>query len=263
MFSLARVSVFALAAALSAAGCVTQSAAPEAEAEAAATPTAPSSFEPDFELVAPEIMVDAPSPLTTGDLVRLQATFPAESKVDPGRVRTVLWDFGDGTFAVGLDTEHAYAKGGAYVVRITVEDDFDRSATTEIGLAVSERHDFSGVVAVGSRGADARPPEDEQAHDHVNHDLGVAPGASAMRVELRFADDPIACPQAPLCVAPNLVLRILDADGTKLAESASGSQPRVVEVPLEGPADLVLRVSGDTGVDVEYEVAALIEFQET
>lgn len=55
-----------------------------------------------------------------GEIVRFNA---AESKDPEGGVLRYLWDFGDSTFAEGINPTKIYKIGGTYQVRLRVEDD--------------------------------------------------------------------------------------------------------------------------------------------
>ena len=56
----------------------------------------------------------------TGEII----TFNASDSYDPdGSITNYFWDFGDGTNATGMATEHSYADDGNYTVTLTVTDD--------------------------------------------------------------------------------------------------------------------------------------------
>ncbi len=68
-----------------------------------------------------------------GGAVGVPLDFDGSLSRDPdGELVSWLWDFGDGTGAVGLRTYHTYVEAGTYTVRLTVRDDdgAEDSATT-------------------------------------------------------------------------------------------------------------------------------------
>jgi len=57
--------------------------------------------------------------------------FNASASFDPdGYIVSYFWDFGDGTNATGVTTEHAYTDNGIYTVTLTVTDDDGATAST-------------------------------------------------------------------------------------------------------------------------------------
>jgi hypothetical protein len=61
-----------------------------------------------------------PSAVNEGDVVALDGSTTISSLIVPKA--GYVWDFGDGTTAVGPSVEHSFAKGGAYSVKLTVTD---------------------------------------------------------------------------------------------------------------------------------------------
>lgn len=264
MFVLSRKQVAAALAALAllASGCITSSAEQDAPPDLATKqPTPEGVFEPPFELVAPTVRIEGDSPFLAGQALRFVATFPASSGVDPAAVRDVLWDFG-GDFAVGLQASHDFAVGGLHPVTLTVHDIYDRSAKVDLLVSVAEERVFNDVVAAGTTGADARPRGSGAPHDHVDQLVTIPAGASRILVTLAFNPANLACPQPPVCVPgeANLLVRVYSPSGEKLAEVGSGALPRTLDLAIAKPGDHVIRVSGDKGIDVRYELTTLVLF---
>jgi hypothetical protein len=69
-------------------------------------------------LLAPTFVV--PSAVNQGDEVQFDASPTASTLIVPNS--GYVWDFGDGTTAVGPSVVHSYAKGGTYAVKVTVTD---------------------------------------------------------------------------------------------------------------------------------------------
>jgi hypothetical protein len=69
-------------------------------------------------LLAPAFVV--PSAVNPGDEVQFDASTTASTVIVPNS--GYVWDFGDGTTAVGPSVVHGYAKGGTYAVKVTVTD---------------------------------------------------------------------------------------------------------------------------------------------
>jgi hypothetical protein len=61
-----------------------------------------------------------PSAANPGDVVEFDGSKTVSTLIVPNG--NYLWDFGDGTSAVGPSVVHSYAKGGTYAVRLTVID---------------------------------------------------------------------------------------------------------------------------------------------
>lgn len=260
-----RLLVLLLALSAASAGCVgsdvrDDDALPPPPTPAASDASEP--FEPSFDLVSPEVHVsDGSSPARTGEMLSFRATFPDHAGVDLSRIVEVLWDFGDGAYAVGLSATHAYDEPGAYTVVVRVRDAFDRAASTSHALPVVALHEFSGAVAIGSTAADAQPPDGADApQDHADHFVPALEGAQRVRAELTFPEQGLVCTSAGVCVPgePNLALRLYDASGQKLAELSEGPQPRVVEADVGEPGDVLVRVSGDRGINVSYELTVIV-----
>jgi len=80
-------------------------------------------------------------------------TFSGGSSFDPdGKIMSYVWDFGDGTYAVGKETKHAYTDEGTFGAILTVEDD--------TGLI---DHDYCNVTVVPDNGRPSiSPPVSDQ-----------------------------------------------------------------------------------------------------
>jgi hypothetical protein len=64
--------------------------------------------------------------------------FDASRAKDPdGRIASYRWDFGDGKRATGRLATHAYARGGAYTVRLTITDDDGATAAKGVRVTIA------------------------------------------------------------------------------------------------------------------------------
>ena len=81
--------------------------------------------EPDFSL--PELPPSAHEP------IRFDGS---PSRSPNGAIVRYLWTFGDGNTAEGMVVEHAYAKGGTYVVSLMVVDEVGEAASVAKQLTV-------------------------------------------------------------------------------------------------------------------------------
>lgn len=76
----------------------------------------------------------SPSAPVTNELVSFDASASAPS---PGRtINTYQWNFDDGSIATGRTVQHPFAAARAYVVRLTVIDDFGNTSTTSQTVTV-------------------------------------------------------------------------------------------------------------------------------
>ena len=67
-------------------------------------------------------------------------TFNASTSYDPdGSIVSYFWDFGDGTNAMGVTADHAYADDDVYIVTLTVTDDDGETASKSAVKTVSNR----------------------------------------------------------------------------------------------------------------------------
>ena len=80
----------------------------------------------------PSAVLEAPSGACAVTGVRLSA---AKSSDSAGETLSYRWDFGDGTTAEGAEVTHAFAKGGHYAVRVTVDDGRGTSCSTDSAAA--------------------------------------------------------------------------------------------------------------------------------
>ena len=69
----------------------------------------------------------------TGLLVDFDAS---SSSATDGSLVSYDWDFGDGTTGSGVAATHTYSAGGTYLVRLTVTDDADSTASVTVSVAV-------------------------------------------------------------------------------------------------------------------------------
>ncbi|MBI3320514.1 MAG: PKD domain-containing protein [Candidatus Omnitrophica bacterium] len=81
----------------------------------------------------PKAVLDAPPQTCVGASVPLSA---ARSSDSPGEQLSYAWDFGDGTRGQGSEVTHAYARGGAYQVRLVVNDNRGTSCSTDVASAM-------------------------------------------------------------------------------------------------------------------------------
>lgn len=63
--------------------------------------------------------------------------FQSSSSSLNGPITTTRWDFKDGTTADGLIVNHTYARGGTYLVRLTVTDNRSRTNSLELPVIVN------------------------------------------------------------------------------------------------------------------------------
>jgi hypothetical protein len=80
--------------------------------------------DPNAQPCTPDVMLKptfvVPSAINQGDLVEFDGSTSASTLIVP---RTgYVWDFGDGTSAVGPSVGHSFAKGGTYTVKLTLTD---------------------------------------------------------------------------------------------------------------------------------------------
>ncbi len=75
----------------------------------------------------PTAVFEAPERVCAGQEARFSAAGSSDS---PGEWLSYRWDFGDGTTAVGPEATHVFAAGGAYAVRLTVDDGRDTACST-------------------------------------------------------------------------------------------------------------------------------------
>ena len=90
--------------------------------------------------VTHDITVTDPNTLPTAafssSTVDLAASFNGSASNDPdGSIASYAWEFGDGAVASGVTTDHTYAAGGTYQVKLTVTD--NRGATAEVTKPVT------------------------------------------------------------------------------------------------------------------------------
>jgi len=112
--------------------------------------------------VAPAVEAGPDQTANEGDTVSFSGTF-----TDPGVLdtHTYLWDFGDGTSSVELDTSHAYADNGIYTVTLTVTDN-------DGGVGVDTL-----TVTVGSTGGQAPEITEIFIIENINeNDIAILAG---------------------------------------------------------------------------------------
>ena len=80
----------------------------------------------------PKAALEAPAKSCVSSTVHLSAAGSTDS---PGDQLSFSWNFGDGTTGQGADVTHTYARGGAYQVRVLVDDNQKTSCSTDTALA--------------------------------------------------------------------------------------------------------------------------------
>ncbi|WP_407075566.1 PKD domain-containing protein [Paraglaciecola sp.] len=66
----------------------------------------------------------------------LVCSFDGANSFDDGTIVSYEWDFGDGTVASGVNTNHSYLSAGTYTVSLTVTDDLGAMDTASLGVTV-------------------------------------------------------------------------------------------------------------------------------
>jgi len=85
---------------------------------------------------APTASITAPKDNETSR--ELSVRFSADAKDPEAKTLTYAWDFGDGKTGAEASPTHAYAKGGAYTVKLTVTDDANQAATATVAFKVND-----------------------------------------------------------------------------------------------------------------------------
>jgi PKD repeat protein len=186
--------------------------------------------------------------------------FDARASSDPdGNVTSWRFDFGDGT-TLEVDSRdqanvsHKYAKGGDYVVTLTVFDDGAQDAgsesdTTSVVVRINERHVVSGQVLYAG-------PANTTASAKYTREFEVQKGADALEVNLDITSVLVAGQS-------QIRLRILDADDEPLADQnvtvdAGQTKAANMTVSIETTGVFTLEamaVSG--GAEIEGEILVL------
>jgi hypothetical protein len=85
-------------------------------------------------------------------------TFTSSSS-DDGSIANAFWSFGDATIATGLSVTHAFARSGAYTIRLTVVDDEGAQSSIERTVTiVDNRPSAKALSRSARRGALLRLP---------------------------------------------------------------------------------------------------------
>jgi hypothetical protein len=87
----------------------------------------------EVNTLQPDFVV--PSPINNGDVVEFDGFRSPTTLLIPRA--NLQWNFGDGTSAVGASPVHAFAKGGAYTVTLTVTDRGGNTATVSHPVVVA------------------------------------------------------------------------------------------------------------------------------
>jgi PKD repeat protein len=95
--------------------------------------TAAASWTVTVTNVAPVARITGAALVHSGEQVSLSGTTSYDLD---GTITEYRWDFGDGATGVGPTMHHQYAKIGAYVVSLTVEDDGGLTSTVEVTVQV-------------------------------------------------------------------------------------------------------------------------------
>ena len=56
---------------------------------------------------------------------------------DPSEILTYVWDFGDGTGAVGVDADHSYADNGTYLVTVVIDDGHQLPCSASLTVVIT------------------------------------------------------------------------------------------------------------------------------
>lgn len=77
------------------------------------------------------------APNKLGNYAPLKVTFDGSASSDAdGNIISYDWEFGDGTTAQGVQTEHTFQDDGLYTVRLTVTDDEGATSSTTTSIKV-------------------------------------------------------------------------------------------------------------------------------
>lgn len=68
----------------------------------------------------------------------LSVRFTADAKDPEAKPLTYAWEFGDGQTSAQANPTHAYAKGGAYTVKLTITDDANQAASATVTFKVND-----------------------------------------------------------------------------------------------------------------------------
>ena len=102
--------------------------------------------------IAPKALIDAtPSSGKTPLPVHFSGT---RSDDEDGSISWYLWDFGDGTSAVGAETDHTYPNSGEYRATLTVTDNQDQSGTASLTIRVDNSPPVADARADRTSGSD-------------------------------------------------------------------------------------------------------------
>jgi PKD repeat protein len=56
---------------------------------------------------------------------------------DPSEILTYVWDFGDGTGAVGINVDHSYADNGTYLVTVVIDDGHELPCSASLTVVIT------------------------------------------------------------------------------------------------------------------------------
>lgn len=85
---------------------------------------------------SPSIISIKPSP--DARFIEHEIYFQVEAKDPEGEVVQYHWEFGDGSFSTEQNPEHYYAKGGDYIVKLTVSDPNDAKQTVRFRIHINQ-----------------------------------------------------------------------------------------------------------------------------
>ncbi|MGQ0534662.1 MAG: PKD domain-containing protein [Methanobacteriota archaeon] len=193
-------------------------------------------------------VLDAGGSDVSSALVDAPLSFEAAASDPDGDPLTFAWEFGDGEKADGSSVTHAYARGGRYVVALTVTDDDGATATASKALSINLKKSFSGQ-------ASATTPS-------IDHAVAVD---AAVRLVATVTWDATAG-------VNDLDLRVLDSQGNEVAQGnqstapgTTGAQQEKVELTrdilAQFPAgEWKARVLLQRGVQVAYTLQVEVDF---
>jgi chitodextrinase len=113
----------------------------------------------------------SPAAVATGQ----EVAFDGSGSSDPTEgIASYAWDFGDGTTGAGAKAAHAYAKAGAYAVRLTVTDASGSKDTAVHGVSVADRPPIARFAfAPASPEADQQVSFDSSASSDADGTIGA------------------------------------------------------------------------------------------
>lgn len=95
----------------------------------------------------------AKAKFTSKTIIGYEASFDGSKSSDNFQISKYLWDFGDGTTAVGKEVNHEYTESGTYTVTLTVTDESGNTSTDTDEITVyNSDYSISEIKVVDSNG---------------------------------------------------------------------------------------------------------------